>query len=137
MRTISSLPGLLCLGLLVACSKYLEVRVFNRTGSSIHVCSISEGSDCIDLKAGFSAGTMSWKQGQFTVEDQRCKRQYQVPAIENLDDFRESISDPVNVVVTEAYELQLVRKGQRPEISSKEHQPPGFPLAPASSSACK
>ena len=137
MRTISPLSGLLCLVLLAACSKYLEVRVFNRTGAPIRVCSISEGSDCIDMQAGFTAGTMSWKQGQFTVEDQRCKRQYQVPEIENLGDFRESISAPVNVVVTEAYELQLVRKGQKPEVSSKEYQPPGFPLAPASSSACK
>ena len=112
--------------------------MFNGSGVPIRVCSIANGTDCVNLPANFSTGVMSWKEGQFTVEGQDCKRQYQLPAIENLEDFRESRSEPVNVVIGRSYELLLVHKGLKPEVAATQSQPPGFPVIPSpSGSACK
>jgi hypothetical protein len=123
---------------LAACSKHLEVRVFNGTAEAIHVCSLSSTTECIDVAASLASGVMRWREGQFRVESDGCTRHYQVPVVENLDSFRRSPAEPVNVVITLRYELRLVRQGKTAELTSAEDQPPGYPALPlATGPKCK
>ncbi|MCB4362514.1 hypothetical protein KIH07_02135 [Hydrogenophaga taeniospiralis] len=132
---------LLALSLLLAtsaCSKYLEVRVFNATEISIRVCSLGDDTDCIRPAPNFGAANMSWKRGVFTVETSGCKRSYNVPGIDALDDYRVSRNDPLQVVVAPDYSVYLLRKGGNPTATRSERQPEGFPVEPSiSGQACR
>lgn len=121
---------------LSACSKYLEVRIFNGSDAPIQVCSISAGTDCVAVGPNYSSAVLSWKQGQFTVLSRGCEAHYLVPNIPTLDAYREGRNEPLNAVITDAGELLLVPKGQKPETGAASRQPAGFPLGP-SNRVCK
>lgn len=121
---------------LAGCSKYLEVRVFNGGTAPIQVCSVSTGTDCVDIETNYSSAVLSWKQGQFRVASRGCQALYFVPGVANVDDYREERNAPINAVITDAGELLLVPKGQKPEAVTHSWQPAGFPLRP-SDRACK
>ena len=129
MSRVFPVSIIVCLTL-AACSKYLEVRIFNGASEPIRVCSLPGVVDCINVLPGLANGVMSWKQGQFTLETTGCIRYYQVPTVANLDTFRTSRTEPVNVVISQSYELWLVPNGKEPATSPAGDQPTGFPVAP-------
>lgn len=123
---------------LAACSRFLEVRVFNASGASLRVCAGAEGMQCLDLAADAASGVLQWRQGSFTVVSDGCRRTYEAPLVDSINDYRASISSPVNAVVASDYRLLLVRNGQRPEDAGAVSQPSGFPVVPmAEGSNCK
>lgn len=126
---------------LAACSRVLEVQVFNASDDSMRVCSVAEGLQCLDLAGAAASVVLGWGQGVFTVESDGCKRTYEAPLalfVDTINDYRASYSSPVNVVIARDHRLLLVRNGQRPGDTSEASQPRGFPVVPvAEGTNCK
>ena len=127
----------LCI-LSTACSRHLEVRVFNASGTSLTACSFDQKpTECIEISNGSSA-VLKWRQGTFAVQIAGCSVVYQAPIVESLEEFRANPQEPVNVAINRDHLFLLVRNGHPPEGVTSAGQPPGFPVAPyPEQAACK
>ncbi|ANH69156.1 hypothetical protein [Mitsuaria sp. 7] len=118
-----------CVGL-VACSRYLEIRVHNTSGVALTVCG-GDGlpSQCREIPDGGSA-VVRWGTGAFMVKGAGCAAVYQAPVPKAMDDFRAQPQAPINAAVNRDRLILLIRNGVSPADATREHQPAGFPVAP-------